>query len=576
MREEALIRQRLNLIGWLFAAAGLVIISRLFYLQIVRHDHYQGLADKSHFAKFEIPAARGEIYMQDGSSLAPVVLNETKYRLYGDPRFITDPGRTASELAVVTKGDQPGYQAKLSRSDTAYVVLEPRISHGRADRIRDLGLKGIGLTAVPTRAYPEGTLAAQTLGFVNGEGQGTYGLEQALNSTLKGKPGALSGAVDVRGIPIATADNIEQEAIDGLDVTLTIDRSLQAATERIVERVTKGYRGKSGDVIIMEASGGSIKAMASWPRFNPAAFGKTADISRFTNPIVSTSYEPGSISKIYTMALGLDSGTVTAATTFRDTSRREIDGFTIRNSETRPIATRSMRDVIRLSLNTGTMFILERLGGGDINDAGKKKLYDFLTKQLFLDKKTGIEQSGEANGKIDPPQGISDVRYANMTFGQGMQLSLVRMIAAYCALLNGGTYYRPRLVAATVEPNGKQTPQPPVISKTGIVKVSTTQTLVSMMRAVVEEGSARSARRDGYLIGGKTGTAQKLDPRTGGYSTSKVVSSFVGFIGTNKPKYVVMVRIDEPELGGIPSAAVSTFAGVSDWLIEYYALPPQK
>jgi cell division protein FtsI (penicillin-binding protein 3) len=326
----------------------------------------------------------------------------------------------------------------------------------------------------------------------------------------------------------------------------------------------------------MDARDGSIKTMASWPRFSPADFRKTADTNRFTNPIVSTSYEPGSISKVYTMALGLDSGTVSAGTTFRDTSRREIDGFTIRNSETRPIATRTMRDVIRLSLNTGTMFILERLGNGDINDAGKTKFYDFLTKQLLLDQKTGIEQSGEAIGKIDAPRGISDVRYANMTFGQGMQLSMIRMAAAYSALLNGGTYYQPRLIDSTTRPGGKQIKQAPVIAKTGVVKVSTTQTLVSMMRAVVEEGSARSAKKAGYLIGGKTGTAQKLDPQTGRYSTSKVVSSYVGFIGTNKPQYLVLVRIDEPELGGIPSAAVSTFAGVSDWLIKYYALPPSR
>lgn len=576
MREDALIRQRLYHIGWALALAGLIIISRLFYLQIIRHEHYQVLADKSHFAKFEIPAARGEIYMRDGSALVPVVLNETKYRLYGDPRFVSDPAEGAAELARITSGDPVIYQQKLSRSDTAYVVLEPTIGHDQADKIRELHLKGVGLTAVPTRAYPEGSLAAQTLGFINGEGQGTYGLEQSLNSTLSGTPGALSGAVDVRGIPIATAENIEQEALNGSDIVLTIDRNLQAETERIIERVVKTYGGKSGDVIIMESDDGSIKAMASWPRFEPANFRQTVDISRFTNPIVSTSYEPGSITKVFTMALGLDSGAVTANTTFRDTSRRRIDGFTIRNSETRSIANRTMRDVIRLSLNTGTMFILERLGGGEINNEGKTKFYDFLTKQLLLDRKTGIAQSGETSGTIDAPKGISDVRYANMTFGQGMQLSMVRMIAAYNALLNGGTYYEPRLVDATITPSGINTSQPPVVARTGVVKVSTTQTLVSMMRAVVDEGAARLAHEDGYLIGGKTGTAQKTDPTTGGYSRSKVVSSFVGFIGAKKPEYIILVRVDEPRRGGIPSAAVSIFADTSDWLIKYYALPPAK
>jgi cell division protein FtsI (penicillin-binding protein 3) len=575
MREDALVQQRIKLIGWLFLLGGLLVVGRLFYLQIVRHGHYQTLADRSHFAKFEIPAARGEIYLLDHTAYAAVVLNETKYRLYGDPRFINDSHLTAEKLATITRQSATVYQEKLERQNTAYVVLEQQINHERAQAIRELSLKGVGLTAVPTRAYPEGSLAAQTLGFVNLEGKGTYGLEQALDSTLRGQSGALSGAVDVRGIPIATADNIEQQPVDGTGIVLTIDRNLQSTSERAVEAATKAYGGKSGDVIIMEIDSGAIKAMASWPRFQPAEYRKQKDLGRFVNPIVSGTYEPGSIAKVMTMALGLESGAVTPSTTYRDTSSRKIDNFTIRNSETRPTASRTMRDVIRLSLNTGSIFVLEELGGGQINQSGKTKLYDFFTGQLLLDKKTNLPQTGETIGKIDPPKGVSDVRYANMTFGQGMQLSMVRMASAYSALLNGGTHYKPRLVHATIDPNGKNTVQKPAVAKQGIVKLSTTQSLVSMMRAVVEEGAARAAARPGYVIGGKTGTAQKSDPRTGGYSKGRVVSSFVGFIGTDKPQYLVLVRVDEPQRTGIPSAAVSAFAQISKWLIPYFALPPK-
>lgn len=576
MQEDKLVIRRLQIIGVALCVAGLIVVGRLFYLQVIQHDHFQALADKNHLAKFEIPAARGEIYIADGNGVAPLVLNEVKYRLFGDPRFIQDAGRTADSLASVTKGDAQDYKARLERQGTAYVVLEQQLSYDMAESIRKLGLRGIGLKDVPTRAYPENTLAAQVIGFVDYQGQGIYGIEQSMEDILSGKDGTLSGAVDVRGIPIATVENVQNPPVDGLDVVLTIDRNLQSASESIVASVTKEYGGKSGSAIVLDLRDGSIRAMASYPSYKPAEYGKTKDVALFSNPIVSDSYEPGSIAKVFTMALGLDSGTVSPDTSYLDKSRYEVDGFTIRNSETRSIERRTMREVIKLSLNTGSIFLLEQLGGGDINTEGKDKLYDFLAKRLLLDDKTNIEQSGEAAGRVDPPQGVSDVRYANMTFGQGMQMTMVRMAAAYGALFNGGTYYQPRLVSRTIDQSGQSSEWPGKLPIQGVVKASTSRQLIDMMRSVVEDGAARVAKREGYMIGGKTGTAQKPDPDTGGYSSSKVVSSFVGFAGSNKPDYLILTRVDEPRRGGIPSGSVAIFAGISDWLIDYYTLPPGK
>lgn len=574
MTSELVRQNRLKGLGWGLVLAGLLVGVRLFYLQVVRHEHYQALADEIHLSKFEVPATRGEIYILDGQTPVPLVLNQLTYRLYADPRYIDDPGATARAIATITGGDAGLYQTNLEK-EAAYVVLEKRISRELGEQLRAEKLAGIGLTEVPAREYPEGSLAAQVVGFVNDEGRGQYGLEQALDNSLRGQNGQLSGAVDIHGIPIATADNLQEPARDGDTVVLTLDRAVQAAAERSLARRVSEARATGGSVMVLDSRTGDIKAMTSVPTFNPADFRSVEDISAFSNPVVNLAYEPGSVAKAFIMALGLETGAVTPDTAFTDTSAREIDGYTIKNSVIRPTATRTMREVIRLSLNTGSIFVLEALGGGDINSQAKEAYYNFLTDKLRLTQATDVPLSGESAGIIDAPKGVSDVRFANMTFGQGMSLTMVRMASAFASLVNGGTNYEPRLVRQTIDAGGTRRSTEPVASQTGVVRPETSATLVEMLRAVVEEGAGRSAKRAGYIIGGKTGTAQKYDASTGRYFDNHVVSSFFGFTGNNDSRYVVLVRVDDPVVN-IPgaSSASQVFADMSNWLIDYYAIKP--
>lgn len=576
MAQEVTRQIRLKSLGWGVLLTGLIILGRLFYLQVIRHDHYQALADEIHLSKFEIPARRGEIYVLDGQTPVPLVLNQLTYRLYADPRYIEEPATTASAIATLTGGDVATYQAQLEK-DGAYVVLEKRIRRELGEQLKAKNLAGIGLTEIPAREYPEGSLAAQVVGFVNDEGRGQYGLEQALDSSLRGQSGQLSGAVDIHGIPIATAENVQAPAHDGDTVVLTIDRAVQAVAERSLAGRISDARAKGGSVLVIDSRNGDIKAMASAPTFNPADFRSAEDIGVFNNPVVNLAYEPGSVIKAFTMAIGLESGVVTPETTYKDTSIRQIDGFTIKNSVIRPTAIRTMRDVIRLSLNTGSIFVLEQLGGGDINNQAKEALYNFFTTKLRLDQPTGIAQAGEVKGVIDPPKGVSDVRFANMTFGQGMNLTMVRLTAAFGSLVNGGTYFEPRLVGQTIATDGSRQITEPVISQTNVIRPETSATLVEMLRAVVEEGAGRRAKRPGYIIGGKTGTAQKYDSATGTYFDDRVVSSFFGFTGNQDSRYAVVVRVDEPVVN-IPGASSASlvFADMSNWLIDYYALRPSQ
>ncbi len=565
--------KRLRLMGWLLLLVGLVLVARLFYLQIIRHDHFQALADESQQAKFVIPAGRGEIYVYDGDKVVPLVLNQTSYRVYADPRFIKDAAAVANKLKDITGGDGERYINELQRKK-AYVVLEPKVDSAKADAIRAAQLDGVGLTEIPIRAYAEGSLAGPVLGFVNNEGKGQYGLEQTLNSILSGKDGFLSGAVDVRGVPIATAQNVQTPASDGDDIVLTLDRNVQARAEAALATRVAETTATNGSVIVMDSQTGEIKAMASYPSYNPADFSAVTDISVFVNQAVNLAYEPGSIIKVFTMALGLDKGAVTPDTTYQDTSSREIDDYTIKNSAIRPVADRSMREVIKFSLNTGAIFVLEQLGGGQINDQAKTALYDFFTAKLLLNQPTKIEQTGEVAGQVDAPKGVSDVRYANMTFGQGLKLTMIRMIGGFNAIFNDGTYVEPQLIKAKIH-NGVVSTNGSKQVATGIIKPETSAQLNDMIKSIVDESSARSARKDGYFVAGKTGTAQKYDPRTGLYSTDEVLSSFVGFVGNNTPRYTVMVRIDNPHYNHQrASPATLVFSDMTNWLINYYALAP--
>lgn len=567
---------RLRSIGWFIVFGGLIIATRLFYIQIIRHEHYKAQADEAHLAKFEIPASRGEIYLLDGKQPVPLVMNQTRYRLYADPRYIKDRENTAQKIAGVTGGDAAYYTGQLGKK-SAYAVLEKYLDQAKAEQIKSLQLTGIGLTKVAMREYPEGALGSQIVGFVNDEGKGQYGIEQALDDNLKGRPGLLSGAVDVRGVPIATADSIQIPAEKGQSMILTIDRNIQAAAEKFLGEEVQKSKARLGSILVMDPRTGDIKAMANSPTFHPGDYRSAKDISVFSNAVVDDAYEPGSVAKVFTMSAGLKNHVVTPDTKYYDTGAREIDGYTIHNATTRPPGERTMTDVIHLSLNTGSIFVLESLGAGDINEEAKSKLYSFFNDDLELATAPKLPQTGVVAGSIRAPQGSSDVDYANMTFGQGLSLSMLKMGTAYSAIVNGGTLFEPRLVSDFIKPDGTAEPQARQTLKTGIVDAQVSQQIRTMMQTVVEDGLGRPAKRAGYIIGGKTGTAQKFNRETGHYGGAGVTSSFFGFGASNEADYVIIVRIDEPSnFAPLAPPAAAVFGKMSQWLIDYLAIPPVR
>lgn len=568
----------------LILVCGLFLV-RLFYLQVIRHDYYQKSAAFSQLKEYEIPASRGVISAKNGDTVVPLVLNETLYTLFVDPKYIKNPSGTADKLAEVVNGDAKAFEEKISKPDSPrYSILQKRLTKQQAEAVDKLELKGVGTREVPYRTYPDGQLAAQILGFVNEDGKGTYGIEQALNDTLSGKPGQLKAITDATGVPLAA--NKDNELIapqSGENIVLTIDVGIQQQLEEILKEGLDKAKAKTGSAIIMNANTGEIAAMANYPTYNPAEYYKVKDPEVFNNSAVSSPLEVGSIMKPLTAAAAMNIGVVGPQTGYYDPGFYKIDGATVRNiEEDGGAAQRTTTDVLKYSLNTGATWLLMQMGGGEINQQARTRWYDYMTNHYMLGKPTSIEQGYEAGGIIPhPTDGFGlGITYANSAFGQGMTATPLQMAAAFSALVNGGKYYKPHLVAATLDESGKAVAKEPELVKKDVVKPEVSRDLVSMLettykanRAVYGAGQIRPE----YSVGGKTGTAQISKPE-GGYYEDDFNGTYAGFIGGDTPEYVIVVRVDKPKIAGYAGsrAAAPIFVKLANMLIDSYGVQPRS
>lgn len=568
-------RRRLGVLtaGSVVVIAGIVV--RLTQLQVLNHRHYLALAKASQSHKYDVPAKRGEIYALDGDQTSPLVLNQTLNTLYADPKYVTDKSAAAQKLATAVGGSSSDYNKLLSQK-SEYVVLAKKLDNSLADKVRKLNLAGVGLQPEDYRLYPEGQLASQLLGFVNADGHGQYGIEGFFDSTLAGKPGLLDATTDVNGIPIATANNYLKPPVNGDSYVLTIDRNIQAQAEKYLAAGVQAVGAPSGSVVIMDPTTGAIKAMANYPTYDPNNFASVKDYSVFSNDVTSGAFEPGSGFKAFTMSAGLDSGKVTPDTTYNDTGSFDVDGYTIKNSENRAYGSETMGQVIQRSLNTGVIYVLRSMGA-DINKvtpSGKQLFYSYLTEHFGFGIKTGVEQAGESPGRVNPPT-ASNVNYANMTFGQGLRVTMMQQVQGYAAMANGGTLYQPYLVQTVIHSDGSKTTTQPKVLKSHVISQQTVNQITTMLEGVVDRGTGQATKIPGYEIAGKTGTAQVPKSDGLGYDPTKNIGSFTGYGPVGNPKFVMMVRINEPKTPGFAeSTTVPVFGQIAGWLLRYLAVPP--
>jgi cell division protein FtsI/penicillin-binding protein 2 len=560
--------KRIRLIYAVLAIIIAVFLVRLFYLQVIKHNYYQQAAYNDQLKQYQIPAERGIIEATSNGQTVPLVLNQTLYTLYADPRQVTNAQSEASALAKITGGDANKYGGQMTTPNTEYVILAKQLSLDQNNKISALGLAGVGTQPQNYRTYPDGSLASQLLGFVNGNDQGQYGIEQALNNTLSGQPGQVKAITDAQGIPlVGYKNNIVKSPVNGKNVVLTINLPIQQQVESILQAGLKKANSTSGSAIVMDPNTGNVIAMANYPTYDPTNYQNVSDPSIFQNASIDTSLEPGSVMKTLTVSTALDTGAISGPNqTFNDPGSWTVDGYQITDIAQDSGVDKgniSVDSILVNSLNTGATWLLMQMGGGQINQKARDTLYNYMVNHYHLGAPTGIQQGYESPGYIPNPDNGSalDLTYANASFGQALTVTPLQMAAAVSSVVNGGTYYMPNLIQSQIDPaTGKQVNTKPQIWKSNIVKPSTGAQLQQIMESVVNTNYyfyGFPKPPSGYIVGGKTGTAQIAQP-SGGYYANLFNGTFIGFVGASKPEYVIMIEVNKPNL---PSNSLSPYAG---------------
>lgn len=556
-----------------------LFIVRLFYIQVIRHDYYQSQADSEQIKQFVLHAKRGEIYAMDGDKPAPLVLNETVYTVWADPVQVDDKAGVIAALNEIAGGNtRRNFAQYLDVEKSRYQVLATKVTRKQAEMLKAKNLAGIGFDAVSQRVYPEGQLASQVLGFVNSEGEGKYGFEEANNDSLKGKDGLLKTVTDVRSVPLTVGDkNIRRPAEDGQNLVLTIDRNVQAETEKVLAEAAERMKADHVSAIVVDPNNGKVLAMANMPTYDPTNL--NVDPAVLNNDTISNPYEPGSDIKTFTVAMGVDKGVITPESTYNNTDYIRVEDITVTNASKGQTGSITMQHALTWSLNTGMVTIAQRLGDGSyITRGARNTMYDYFHNKFRLGQLTGIELANEQVGRIVSPTEVEGnaVRYSNMSFGQGMDATMLQVASAFNALVNGGTYYTPSIIAGTIDEAGEFKETAAKRKYPGVIKASSSDTVREMVH---QARVAFYAKKDkpGYYIGGKTGTSQAV--HNGKYVFSETIGTYLGFGGEvgKVPRYVIMVEVsgkDKEFSGG--DHALPIFTEISNWMIDYLRLTPQR
>ncbi len=571
---------RLNLVWIFFVFLSILMSGRLVMLMVLQHDFYLTLANGSREALDKLFPKRGTIYAQDTRTgeLYPMAMNRDYFLVFADTREIKDDesaNQVTNKLAEIFNYDD---QKKLSlylqlnkRSDP-YEPIEKKVDEEIVNKIKELNLPGIGFTRRAFRYYPEGELAAPAIGFVGqdekGIDVGRYGIEGYWNKELAGTGGFVGGAKSAIGGWIPLAGWNFEPANDGADLILTIDRTLQYKSCEILRHGMKEFGATSASLIILEPQTGAIRAMCSLPDFNSNEYNKVESVRVFNNSAIFTAYEPGSIFKPITMSAAVNEGLVSPETVFNDVGARTgLCSKPIKNANDAVFGNQTMSGVLENSVNTGMVYVVERLG----RNRFVKYVQDF-----GFGIKTGIELYSESPGTINALLSKNgdkiDCYAATASFGQGITATPIQMVNAFGAIVNGGHLMKPYIVEEIRYQDGQKEKFKPKEIKTIITNHAALLTS-GMLVNVVQKGHSVNAKIDGYYIGGKTGTAQIAD--TQGYSLD-TNQSFVGFAPADNPKFVIIIKYEKPNKTWADSTASPTFQKVAKFALEYYGIAPNK
>jgi cell division protein FtsI/penicillin-binding protein 2 len=532
---------RLRILSMVIAALVLagMVWSRLAYWQIAQHGLLASQAQAQYREVVELPAVRGAIFDRN---LRQLVVNTTVYSAFVAPDQVPTAWRDRVDAALVSiiGADQAKVKATLE-SGAKFAYISPRrFPKDQADKLTALKLPGVGLEPETQRSYLPGTssgtsLASNLLGFVNYGGAGQYGLEAYYQASLAGTPGYISSYRDLANREIVLGSHTHQDPVNGSDLVLSLDANIQYAAEQALADGVKKYNAESGSVLIMDPTTGGIVAWADYPSYNANSFAQT-NPSLFLDNISSAVYEPGSVMKVVTLAGAINSGAITPSTVINDPGYLNVGGYRIYDWDRKNHGNITYTYVLQNSLNVGAMKAMQAEG----HDA----FYSYL-QSFGLTRPSGIDVAAEDT--VPPPAAaqMADAQYATTSFGQGIDVNMVQMLAAVNVVANGGKYAPPHVVervGTAINPLLLQ-PQRQVISPAAATQMT------AMMENVVQHGSGFTSRVRGFELDqtAKTGTSQI--PVNGQY-TQDVWSSFVGFLPAQHPKFTMLVVVRKPHAAG--------------------------
>lgn len=549
----------------------IVILSRFAFLQIVDREHFVALAEDQHVMSQALLASRGEVFLRDGETVYPAAVNREYKMVYAVPKLIEDYQATALALSTILGLDETKIRERIADKHDPFEIIKKRISPEEESRLRELKLKGVNFLPETYRFYPAESLASKTIGFV-GPGDageiGIYGVEASWNTELAGQNGHVSQERDAAGRWISLSERDHTPARDGDSIVLTLDRVAQHEVEKILQEGIEQYRADSASAIVIEPKTGKIIAMATVPDFNPNEYGKVEDLSLFMNQNISLPYEPGSIMKPITMAIGLDTGKVSPNTEYVDTGSISEAGYTINNAENKVYGRSSMIKVLEESINTGMIFVERLVGNNDFREA---------LKRFGFGAKTGVRLPAEHAGNLKNLDNVrGDLQFFTASFGQGITATPLQLAMAYAALANGGVLMQPQIVDQFIKADGTIVP---VESREvrRVISQEASEQIGKMLRSVVVNGHGKRADVPGYLVGGKTGTAQVAKTGEKGYADGQTIGSFAGYAPINDPKFAILVKFDNPkDVIWAESSAAPTFGKIMEFLLSYARIQPTE
>ncbi len=551
----------------------LLLIAKLGYIQIAHGEYYQNLAESKYLVSSVGTFDRGTIFFSEKNgrkiSAATVV---SDYTLVVDPSKVTNKEELADKLLRFVTFDRANFIARASREDDQYEEIAKHLSKEASEKIRALNDKGIILEKNNKRFYPGGKVAAQVLGFVGSDGStnlthtGRYGLERYYEETLarSGKNDSSNFFADIFLKPGATI--LFNRSREG-DLVTTIEPTAQGFLERVLlDDILKKYNAVSASGIIMNPKTGEIFAMATMPSFDPNNFSKEKNQRVFSNPLVDGVYEMGSIVKPLTIAAGIDAGVVTASTTYDDKGFRIVNTKRIANFDGKARGVVAVQEILNQSLNTGTIFVMERLG--------REKFREYF-KTFGLGEETGIDLPNESVGDLRNLESPRDIEYATASFGQGISMTPIATIRALASLANGGVLVTPHVVRRTEYSLGPAREFVPSNEKR-VIKKETSEEISRMLTEVVDKALlGGSLKMERYSIAAKTGTAQLV--LDGGYSDKDYLHTFIGYFPSYDPKFIVYLDVRNPQGEAYASKTLSApFMQITKFLLNYYEIPPDR